>query len=119
MAGAVMSSEEVEALPWTEVGSSNVARVAWVPTPGAVPVAARERLPQVGSLYVEFHGGSDYRVYRYADVREEHHTELLEADSVGGYLNAEIKNETHECERIEVVPGPAAPPRLAAHRPVG
>lgn len=52
----------------------------------------------VGDLYVEFtHGGA----YRYLNVTYQTHTELLEANSVGGYLNQHIKPH-HACERIRV-----------------
>lgn len=115
-----MTASAVEALPWTEVESSNVRRVAWVENGGAQS-ADGESTVTMGQLYVEFRGSAG-RVYSYAGVREEQHAELLEADSIGGYLNGEIK-PAHECERIDVVadapPGPPTPPKPAAHRPVG
>lgn len=40
------------------------------------------------TLEVEFESGG---VYRYADVSPEEHAALLEADSIGRYVNLEIK----------------------------
>jgi hypothetical protein len=94
-----MTATEVEALPWQEVESSNVARVAWVQS-GEVGPFVKGKPPHLGHLYVEFHG-SVGRIYRYTAVRKEQHGELVEAESVGGYLNAEIK-PAHNCTRIEV-----------------
>lgn len=44
-------------------------------------------------LHVQFRNG---KVYIYADVPEETHRELLNADSKGSYLNREIK-PNYEC----------------------
>jgi hypothetical protein len=52
-----------------------------------------------GTLYVEFSSGS---IYRYLHVSYQHHTELLDAPSVGGYLNSEIK-PIYDYERVEVL----------------
>lgn len=41
------------------------------------------------TLEVEFHTG---KVYQYFDVPEAVHVELMQASSVGTYLNANIKN---------------------------
>lgn len=40
------------------------------------------------TLEVEFHGG---RVYRYYDVPETVHYELVAASSIGGYFNANVR----------------------------
>lgn len=94
-----MKQSELEGLPWQEVESSNIARVAWVNTGEPVAVEAEERLPLTGKLYVEFHGSGS--VYAYAGVRKEQFEELVEADSVGGYFNAEVKG-SHDFERVRV-----------------
>lgn len=96
-----MTQAALDDLPWEEVESSNIARVAWMePLPDTAVDEAREQ--QVGSLYVEFHGTG--RVYRYTKVRHEQYAELLEAESVGGYFNAEVKG-SFEFKRVEVVDG--------------
>jgi KTSC domain len=95
-----LSSEEVEALPWQEVESSNVARVAWV---GDDVTDDSLSDTQMGVEYVEF-AGSQGRIYSYAGVPVAVHRGMVEADSVGGYLNAEVK-PSHPCTRIEVVAG--------------
>jgi hypothetical protein len=87
-----MTFEEYAALPWEDVESSNMARIAFVDETGGDPEADR------GSLFVEFHGG---RVYAYRDVPVTTVEELREAESVGGYLNAEIK-PAYACERVSV-----------------
>lgn len=153
-----MKATVVASLPWEDVESSNVARVAWMsaarsqvngagdgyfgdahPWHGETPqdnskrtfwrcgacsagfVHLYDEQPSIfaamasaeiptgpcpatttGYLYVEFHGSTG-RIYRYAGVRKEQHAELLEADSIGGYLNAEVKG-AHEYERVEVEP---------------
>lgn len=49
-----------------------------------------------GTLYIEFQGG---HIYAYQDMSYEDHSALLDAESVGGYLNAIIK-PNYDCERI-------------------
>lgn len=58
----------------TQVSSSNVLEVGYD--------------PQTSTLEVMFHGGN---VYQYFDVPEHHYHGLISADSVGGYLNNNIK----------------------------
>ena len=102
---ASMTHEEVEALPWQEVDSSNVGRVAFglfVPADNDAGQTFTVET-DIGDLYVEFLGSAG-RIYRYEKVRVEQHKELIEAESVGGYLNAEIK-PSHVCERIELAVG--------------
>jgi hypothetical protein len=72
-------------LDWIAVASSNVASVAYAPQ------------DEDGLLFVEFvHGG----VYRYAGVPLGVFGRLLEAESVGGFLNAEVKPH-YDCERVD------------------
>jgi hypothetical protein len=89
-----MNPDEYEQLPWdTRFESSNINRIAFVKDDPEDYSADSQ-----GTLYVEFaHGGA----YRYEDVTYQAHTELLEADSVGGYLNEHIK-PYYDCERISV-----------------
>jgi hypothetical protein len=51
-------------------------------------------------LEVEFLNGG---VYEYRDVPEEKYNGLLEADSKGRYLNAEVK-PNHPCHRLQAAP---------------
>lgn len=92
-----MTQEQVDALPWKdEFDSSKVARVAF----GAWRESEFIAEADVGILYVEFHGGG--RIYSYDNVRSEQVQEMLDAESVGGYFNAEVKGKYH-ATRIEVV----------------
>lgn len=92
-----MLRSRFDALPWRdEFESSNIARVAWE----AAPDTPADGAPAKGTLYVEFQGG---RVYSYAGVRLEAVEEMCEAESVGGYFNAEIKG-SHEYARVQIEP---------------
>ena len=51
-------------------------------------VASAGYAPKTRTLEIQFHSG---KIYRYYDVPEEVYTELMEADSVGRYFNAEIR----------------------------
>lgn len=93
---ADLTFEDYESLPWVEVESSNLRRVAWV-VPGVDPDAWPEQ--ESGELTVEFHGD---RAYVYRDVHRETYEELVEADSVGSYFNRVVKGE-HHYEPISVV----------------
>jgi hypothetical protein len=75
-----MDREQIEALPWSDVESSNIARVAFVAEPG-----------QEGTLYVEFKGGQGSRTYTYEDVPLHVYENLLTADSVGRYFAHVVK----------------------------
>ena len=61
-------------IPMQEVKSSNIAAIGYD--------------QDTESLYVEFKSG---RTYKYDKVPFWHYTELMDADSVGKFLNAEIK----------------------------
>lgn len=89
-----MSPGEYAQLPWDAAfTSSNITRIAFVKDDPEDYSADGQ-----GTLYVEFaHGGA----YRYLAVTYQTHTELLDAGSVGGYLNAYIK-PYHHCERIHL-----------------
>ncbi len=84
-----LTREEYEQLYWEELESSNLRRIAG-------PMSIEGALD--GLLYVEFAGG---RVYRYREVPYEVLDALLDSDSPGSYLNAEIK-PVYECERVQV-----------------
>ena len=49
-----------------------------------------------GTLEVEFKGG---RIYQYFDVTEDVYEGLMNADSLGTYFNANIKND-YRCEKV-------------------
>jgi KTSC domain len=91
-----MSYASYGSLPWTEVDSSNLRRIAFLPGSEAGP----EEGELLGVLYVEFHGG--LRAYAYTGVPSGLHEELLGADSVGSLFNREVKG-TFEADRIELV----------------
>ena len=87
-----MTPDEFEQLPWdTAFESSNIARIAFVKDDPEDFGADGH-----GTLYVEFQGG---RSYAYDAVSYERHAELLDARSVGGYLNEHIK-PNHTCQRV-------------------
>jgi hypothetical protein len=71
---AATGLEERKTMEREPVNSSNVASVGYD--------------PQTMTLEVEFLDGA---VYQYCDVPEDEYTGLLSADSVGGYLNNNIK----------------------------
>lgn len=92
-----------EELPWRQMVSSNVRRVAFVPSgeAGAQRVRAKDAL---GSLYVEFSTGS---IYHYDDVAPASVDALVEADadpalSVGSTVHSVIK-PNYECARVAII----------------
>lgn len=85
--------DHYQALPWEDVESSNLRRVAFVETSEMTQEEARAS----GTLYVEFHDG---RAYVYSEVNRETYEEMLEADSVGAYF-ARVVRPHHEFEKIE------------------
>jgi hypothetical protein len=86
-----MTPEEHAALPWEDVTSSNLARVALVTRD------IGDERPSL--LYVEFHHGG---TYCYADqAGGETFAEILTAESPGSFLNSEIK-PVYECERVRI-----------------
>ncbi len=111
-----LTREEHETLGWFSLESSNLQRAAFslpdfrcaneqAVRPG--PRCAKEcehcrtlrrRTPEFGLLYVQFAGG---RTYRYADVPRNALSHVLDSDSPGSYLNAEIK-PVYKCERVQV-----------------
>lgn len=94
----MMDPAAYEDLPWENVESSNLRRVAFVGTPQPESVAEEmEPAQQPGTLYVEFHDG---RAYRYLEVHRETYEELLEAESVGAYFAREVRPH-HQFEKVE------------------
>jgi hypothetical protein len=61
------------------VASSNIAEIGYD--------------PESQTLEILFHGG---RLYRYYNVPQFHFERLIEAASVGGYFNAEIRGQFPE-----------------------
>lgn len=115
-----IAREKVEEIPWLDVESSNVRRVAF----GVFLPEGFTSEADVGNVYVEFLSSAD-RVYAYDDVPLELWAELKEAAdgdvSVGAFVNARLKGE-FETTRLDVtdaVPGPPTPPKPEGHRPVG
>jgi hypothetical protein len=60
--------------------------------------------PNQRRLDVEFRSGA---AYRYFDVPLRAYSELLTAESIGGYFNANIRNR-FPCQQIQGLPGAAA-----------
>lgn len=93
-----MSMAEVEELPWQEVESSNIERVAWLP---AQVVGEEFADNTLGWEYVAFISAAMPRIYRYEKVKVHLHREMVEAESVGSFFSRQIK-PVHACERIQV-----------------
>lgn len=79
-------ADELAALPWVDVTSSNVRRIAWV---GEAYAA--------GLLYVEFHGSG--HTYRYTAVPRQQYDELVAAASTGAYLAKQVIPR-YNCMRV-------------------
>lgn len=88
--------DHYQALPWEDVASSNLRRVAFVKT-SENSSFLEEGKTDVGMLYVEFRDG---RAYCYSEVNRETYEEMLEADSVGAYFAREVRPH-HEFEKVE------------------
>lgn len=100
-----MTKDEYEAIPWQEVESSNVARVAFRGTGhGNAQAEGGETLEKVpiGDLYVEFHT-SPGRAYRYVNVPEALHDDLMGSASIGGFFTRNIRTR-FEVQRIDSQP---------------
>lgn len=89
-----MTLKDIEALPWQDVESSNLMRVAFVGETDTNVAPEEEK----GTTYVEFTSGG---IYSYAEVPAGVHGKLVDADSVGSFLNREIKG-TYEATRVQV-----------------
>jgi len=76
-----MNVEELEGLSWVTVDSSNLDAVAM----------------GEDTMYIRFNGG---RVYAYTNISPTIYADLIGADSVGRYFNANIKGH-YEYEEIE------------------
>lgn len=75
-----MKTREYENVPWQDVESSNIRRVAWVQ-------AGSEA--ELGTLWVEFHSG---KAYRYEQFERGQFDKLLAAESIGRWFNAFVKS---------------------------
>lgn len=86
-----MKLSEYDGLPWVEVESSNLRRVAWVQVGSEA---------ELGTLWVEFKTG---RAYRYENVEKAMLDKMVEAESVGRFFNAFIKANpgAYPVERVE------------------
>jgi hypothetical protein len=91
-----MTLDELEALAWTSMESSNLRRAAWV-----CMVESPQSMAEAewGRLFVEFSQG---RVYAYSSVSKEFFDELCEAESAGSFLNEDIK-PYFDCEGVRIV----------------
>jgi KTSC domain len=92
---AQITQEKYDAIPWQEVESSNIIRVAYKPT----GTDATSDQP-IGELYIEF-GSSEGRAYRYINVQQVLFDDLLHAASIGGFFARNIRGR-YEHERLEV-----------------
>ena len=92
-----MRRTDVEALPWREMASSNVRRVAFLEH------GLDDQGQRVGELFVEFRAG---RVYRYPGVRANAYRGLEAAnaapdESVGSRFHRTIRS-VHAAEHITI-----------------
>jgi hypothetical protein len=81
-------------LPWRDVRSSNVRRLAWVPDEDR----DTEDDVRLGSLYVEW--VKTDKTSRYHDVTEAEAALVASAESIGRAVNALIKTD-HDHEYVE------------------
>lgn len=86
-----MKLSEYDALPWQEVESMNLRRVAWV---------QEGTEAELGTLWVEFRSG---RAYRYSNVEQDTLAKLLAAESIGRFFSVVIKGapDRYPFERVE------------------
>jgi hypothetical protein len=91
MEGSTVKLSEYDALPWQDVESSNLRRVAWV---------QEGTEAELGTLWVEFKTG---RAYRYSNVEKATLDKLLAAESIGRFFSIVIKGapDRYACERVE------------------
>lgn len=78
-----IQQDEYEAIPWVDVESSNLEKVAF-----------RDHVtlgPEKGHLYVQFRGGGSF--YQYLSVPKTLYVEMLSAESKGKFLHSRIKPE--------------------------
>ncbi len=98
-----MRVSELNALPWQEVNSTNIARMAYKPL---VPEDGVGYPPGTdGQLFVHFFADGEQTVYRYFDVPEAVYRSLAGARSVGG-MHAKIVRDKFRYERVDVEPDP-------------
>lgn len=98
---AKLTQAEYDAIPWQEVESSNIKRVAWKRTGRAGALIAGEDEPAaIGDVLIEF-GSSEGRAYRYANVAETLYEDLVKSASVGSFFANNIRGR-FEHERVEV-----------------
>jgi len=103
---ATVTQAQYDELPWQEVESSNIARVAYVQsghdaTDPSVPI---------GTVYVEFASNGGERAYAYANVAKALYDDLLKAASIGSFFAHNIRGSffahnirgRFEHERVEV-----------------
>lgn len=90
-----ITSDEYDEIPFVDVESSNIARVAYVPVDEGPAEDATVR----GTVYVEFTG--ERRCYRYEPVPQALHEDMIGAESVGSFFAHNIR-ERFQCERVEV-----------------
>jgi hypothetical protein len=93
-----MLEREINALPWAEVASTNVKRLAYMEDPPA--------------LYVEFHAkpGEARAIGRYGGVERDRYEAVRRAESVGSMLHKLVAKKSEEgrfeYERLDVEPDP-------------
>ena len=101
-----MRVSELNALPWQEVQSTNIARLAYQPFVPEPDVGYPPGTEHGGDLFVHFFAEGEQSVYRYFDVPAATYQTLAHARSVGGMHNKIIKDK-YRYERVPVEPDPA------------
>jgi hypothetical protein len=101
-----MTTAQVAALPWKNVVSSNVLRLAWGgDEPRRVPLAGTDgeawKSPPDDNLWVDFGTEGAPSVYRYASVPYSHFVACLEAESVGSMVHKIIKGK-YRYDEVEI-----------------
>jgi hypothetical protein len=89
-----VTQQQVDALPWTSVLSSNVCRMAWTGDGSE---------HDLGTIWIEYHGKGDEpnRVYAYPDTDRWRYDRILGAESVGSMRNKLLKDVPYEQLLIE------------------
>jgi hypothetical protein len=100
-----MRVSELNALPWEEVRSTNIARLAYQRFEAEPGVGYPPGEAPGGELFVHFFADGEQSVYRYFDVPEQVYQTLVHARSVGS-MHAKIVKGKFRYERVNVEPDP-------------
>lgn len=91
------STDEYDKLPWWDMESTNISRVAWVPRDWATDRTI------VGSLWIQFKSSPEV-IYEYIGVSSFEYAKLCMAESTGKFFNSEIRGKYDEVKVNIYVP---------------